>query len=697
MTTGAFPEAQRARLRAAKEERNTLNLSARRLTPRPCCAGSLKEGKAKDAWQGYSILGNGSLTVVYSDDRRILAKTKASGIQHFYFGDYTADYVAATSFELAGEALGSSPASQVGMKNFFTAQTQTPSANGGSAAVLCFVHPQNAAVLSLNVGGSGEKVAYRFEAQFRKAIKTDRDISLTSLRTQGDGALAAWSNGITIGVFPVSARAKTSVSESAVSISGEATPGVPEEVLLIPGSSATEVLANARALRQRGDIESAAGEYWQAWMNAGKIPSFKSGDKKVAEYLEAYKRNLYCLKSANLKGQVPADITGQFVTNNMPQLYPRDAMMCARVLLATGHLPEARQIIEFWANAAIPTKSPGEWYARYDAHAKALDAGSGARYDEPEWDSNGYFIYLVNQYHELTGEWLVQKSLIYRLADFLVHHLDPNGLLYEGGIVEWTGYLPATNMIDSAALKIAANLAEKFGDKTRAESYATAAQTISKAMPRMFDEARQTYADVRFAQSKGANNLSIGDKSGKQVYLWDTTANVGIVWGYQWITISLPRMSFMRITRWAWAAACDISIRPTPVWRNMDTVSSFSRPRRQRSITFCKDTLRPARSIWTGCWIMRTAMASCRSISVRMACNAAPPARSLGAALNLPQPFCCGVKNNDFLPHHGGILAHPVAHAIADCGPRPAPTVRSHVRCDCRRFRRAPGPGVPAP
>jgi GH15 family glucan-1,4-alpha-glucosidase len=48
----------------------------------------------------------------------------------------------------------------------------------------------------------------------------------------------------------------------------------------------------------------------------------------------------------------------------------------------------------------------------------------------------------------------------------------------------------------------------------------------------MFDEARQTYADVRFAQSKGANNLSIGDKSGKQVYLWDTTANVGIVWGY---------------------------------------------------------------------------------------------------------------------------------------------------------------------
>jgi hypothetical protein len=52
-----------------------------------------------------------------------------------------------------------------------------------------------------------------------------------------------------------------------------------------------------------------------------------------AAYLEAYKRNLYCVKAANLNGQIPADITGQFVTNNMPQLYPRDAMMCARVLL----------------------------------------------------------------------------------------------------------------------------------------------------------------------------------------------------------------------------------------------------------------------------------------------------------------------------------------------------------------------------
>ena len=178
------------------------------------------------------------------------------------------------------------------------------------------------------------------------------------------------------------------------------------------------------------------------------------------------------MKAATLNGQIPADITGQFVTNNMPQLYPRDAMMCARVLLLTGHAQEARDVIEFWANARIPRKSTGEWYARYDAHGKAVDGGSGARFDEPEWDANGYFIYLLKKYHESQGVWLADRRLLYEVADFLVHHIGENGLLEEGGIVEWTGYLPATNMICAAALRSAAQMAVEFGDSERAKTYA---------------------------------------------------------------------------------------------------------------------------------------------------------------------------------------------------------------------------------
>ncbi len=267
-------------------------------------------------------------------------------------------------------------------------------------------------------------------------------------------------------------------------------------------------------------------------MNGGRLPVFKSSNPEAERYLEAYRRNLYCLKSANLNGQIPADITGQFVTNNMPQLYPRDAMMCARVLLLTGHAEEAKQVIEFWAKPQVPMKTPGEWYARYDAHAKAVDAGSGARFDEPEWDSNGYYIYLLNEYHQKTGVWLADTKLMYQLADFLVSHISPNGLLWEGGIVEWTGYLPATNMIDAAALKTAARIARELGDREKADIYDSAARKMSADMPQMFDKTRQTYADVRFTDVKGANGVSPTNQSGKEIYLWDTTANVGVIWGY---------------------------------------------------------------------------------------------------------------------------------------------------------------------
>jgi len=489
----------------------------------------------RNGWEGYSILGNGNLTVVYSDDPRISAKTGATGVQHLYFRDYTADYVAATSFKLidqGGNVLATHEKSQIGMKNFFTAQTQTRLSNGSSVTVLCMVHPRDAVILSLQVDGAAEKIGYRFEAQFRNPIKTDRNISLISFETEANAAIATWSNGIAIAVLSTSTHARISVHGSSVSVSGDVTSRRPEEVILIPGSSVAELRAKIRALRHDEDLAIEAAEHWEQWMDAGKVPSFQKNDQQSAEYVEAFKRNLYCVKSANLRGQIPADITGQFVTNNMPQLYPRDAMMCARVFLATGHATEARQVIEFWANSAVPMKNPGEWYARYDAHGKAVDAGSGARYDEPEWDANGYFIYLVNQYHELTGKWLAPKALIYELADFLVNHLDSNGLVYEGGIVEWTGYLPATNMIDSASLKKAATIAQKFGDTARAASYAKAANTIAEAMPQMFDKTRGAYADVRFARSNGANSESIADKLGTNAYLWDTTANVGTIWGF---------------------------------------------------------------------------------------------------------------------------------------------------------------------
>ena len=268
------------------------------------------------------------------------------------------------------------------------------------------------------------QAGYEFQAVLRKEIRTDHNISLASVLESENAAIATWSNGTVVAIAPKSPGAAISVTESTVSIEGRLSGRESgAEILLIPANSRDEALAKVRLFRAKADLEGAAGRYWNAWMDSGKLPLFKSGDPQAARYLEAFKRNLYCVKSAELNGRIPADITGQFVTNGMPQLYPRDAMMCARVLLLSGHAEEARQVIEFWAKPQVPMKTRGEWYARYDAHGKAVDAGSGARFDEPEWDSNGYYIYLLDQYHSTKGVWLADAKFLYELADFLVDHI----------------------------------------------------------------------------------------------------------------------------------------------------------------------------------------------------------------------------------------------------------------------------------
>lgn len=272
------------------------------------CLAQQKEQKRP--WKGYSILGNGHLTAVYSDDSRIVSLTGGQGIQHLYFKDYTADYVASTGFALLdgnGNAIkeGDAGARQIGMKNFFTAQTTTSLPDGPDTRVLCFVHPEDAVVLSYSAMRSG---AYRFEAQLRKEIKTDTTIRLTSLETSGQVAIAVWSNGTVLAIAPKALHDKVTASGSSVSVTG-AESGA--EIFLVPASSRTEALSKIRALRQDKDVEATARNYWESWMNGGVLPKFSNDSPEAAAYLEAYKRNLYCVKAANLNGQIPADITGQ--------------------------------------------------------------------------------------------------------------------------------------------------------------------------------------------------------------------------------------------------------------------------------------------------------------------------------------------------------------------------------------------------
>jgi GH15 family glucan-1,4-alpha-glucosidase len=482
-------------------------------------------------WPGGAILGNGHVCAVYSDDACVDSKSTLRGIQHFYYRDYTADYIAATSFQVRDETSrvcqrDPQQADSVGMENFFTTFTRSHLSGGIQVESRALAHPKDAIVLSFSVKGAPSTHSYRFRARLPRRMVTDRLITLDRSVVKASWALLSWSNGTTLAMATLSGAAKAAVDDLGLVMDGDLG-AEPVVVVITAGESKKDALQKLNAIQLEESPWASASAHWTAWLEQGVVPNVSD-----EAFLEAYRRNLYAAKAANLNGQIPADITGQFVTNSMPQLYPRDALMCARVFLLSGHLEEARQVLEFWADQKIPMKSAGEWYARYDARGQAVNAGSGARYDEPEWDSNGYFIQLADAYHAQTGQWPVQPAFLFQLADFLAEHIDETGLLYEGGIVEWTGYLPASNMIAAAALKTAAGIAYDLGDSQRQNQYRAASERISASLGLMFDEQRGTYADVRFAGRKGADNRSLTDATGNMLYLWDTSANFGVLWGY---------------------------------------------------------------------------------------------------------------------------------------------------------------------
>ena len=491
---------------------------------------------AAPPWKGSAILGGGGLTAVYSDDPRIVRATGRRGVQHLYVGDYATDCVAATAFDLRdgrGRVVaGSGAPISVGMDEFFSTLTRTRLEDGSEAETRCFAHPDHALVLSLRVRGAKRAASLRCEITLRKTLVTDRGTALDSLAATTEGiAVARWSSGPALAFALRGPGSRVEVRDSTVVLEGPLPAGgAPADVIVAAGASTEEALALAARLRDEASLARAAAEHWRAWVGCGLQPAFPPGTPGADRLLEAYRRNLYAAKAACLRGQIPADVTGQFVTHGMPQLYPRDAMMCARVFLLTGHPAEAREVLEFWADPRIPRRSAGEWYARYDARGRAVDAGTGARYDEPEWDASGYFITLAARYRERTGGWPVAPGRIHEAADFLASRLDREGLLYEGGIVEWTGYLPATNMICSAALETASGIAAESGDREQAKRWMEASRTIAASLGALFDRERRTYADVRFSGSKGLGGAD--ERAGARVHLWDTSANFGVLWGY---------------------------------------------------------------------------------------------------------------------------------------------------------------------
>lgn len=484
-------------------------------------------------WPGHAIVGNGKFCAVYSEDSRT-TEDGNKGIRHFYFNDFTADYIQSAHFELLAKSMNVQTAvAEPFMDNFYT-----PAANHYRGKTQVFT-------TLVRAGNTG--LVYRFEPKqkgifpvfkitFNSKLTGDGDRKLTDLSAGEKGdAYAQWSNEVRIRISATVPYETIKTSDNSLELRFK-TEGAFEVVLLpyLSGNNrqqAPGINTRLKPVRVNTAWMDAANK-WKKWIEQGGLPYSSPSTEEQRNYNEFYSRNLYAAYSSILSGQVPADVTGQFLTNGMPQLYPRDAMMTARNFMQCGYPEIAADIIRFWGRENIKHKTPGEFYARYDAYSRATDAGEGARYDEPEWDASGYFIILNKEYHDLTGKWLTAPEKLYQYADFISSAIDSTGLLYEGGIVEWTGYLPATNMICASALFTAAKIADDEGMDELAEKYRTAGSTIESSLPKLFDKERKLYTARRFHGIKADDNFSISDKKGQLLYLWDVTSVFGILWGY---------------------------------------------------------------------------------------------------------------------------------------------------------------------
>ena len=485
-------------------------------------------------WKGDAILGNGRICVVYTDDPRIIEKSKYPGIQHLYYNNYAVDYAASSSFTLLGNdgnPMLVDKSDSVGLSNFFTTKTIRHFESNISTDSYCFVSNEDVVVQKFIARNLKQKAGYHFNLVLRENFKSDVVTKMVVTKVENGKAIIQWSNGVYMIVTSTDPKHNITIADSIISLEGNIPHNNSVEVRIIMGSD-LPTAKNILAAGKKKDLQKEAAQFWNAWLRKGTMPIQFSRLSLPSSLDDYYKRTLYAVKAATINGQIPADMTGQFVTNNMPQLYPRDAMKCARAFLKTGHYDEVKDIITFWTKPAIPKKSPGEFFARYDANAKAVDAGSGARYDEPEWDANGYIIQLLNWYHEQKNEWLAPKEFIYSMADFIVSKIDSTGLLYEGGIVEWTAYLPTTNMVCAAGLTTAAKLALLYGDTSKAIQYRDGAEKISQNLFKTFDLTDNSYKAIRFHGAKATDNRSITSPALEKLFMWDGTMQFGAIWGY---------------------------------------------------------------------------------------------------------------------------------------------------------------------
>lgn len=485
-------------------------------------------------YKGSAILGNKNICYVYSEIKENM--TNENGITHMYINDFTFDYLAALYPVVISEGSLFSSIKKIKnkqekiianesiswMEEYFQPKTVFPIFETSAGVSRTYPFLSGGIVLATDIIGEDTvKIGHVMKFQ-NKAPSISKDEKLKALvftYSNGQKVYFAYKHGnIDYGYSKklgdiIDLTGDKNLSDKRAFLflfETEKEAGIQgNELYIIPEMPEYSVADKIEELRKNKDNLSLAKSEWDNWMAKGKMPKFN--DSNIEKY---YKINLAALLGVYLNGAIPADVTGQFVTDNMPQLYPRDALMSARSFYLAGHYEEAAKILKFWDK--IVHKVPGEYYARYDAYGKATPGGSGAEYDVPEWDFNGYYTTMTLWLWENDGKWHGDLVLIKKMMQFLMDNMNDKGELLEGGIVEWPGYLPATHMNNIAGLYDAAVIFEINDDSDFSKKCLIAAEKMKQGLKSTYNSIENTYMDYR---------------NGKFAYC--SSFNFGYLWGYE--------------------------------------------------------------------------------------------------------------------------------------------------------------------
>lgn len=505
----------------------------------PAGHSQVQVGADADGWSGptvpsgpfpgFAILGNGRVSAVWSDDD---GSSDPPGLRHLYLGDFGLDLLDSGRLRVGWDGQRLLP-QRVGLDPFFAAWAETSLPDGGRVLWRAFTGQQDAVVVDgvLRGGEAGSHARLAPDLRLRAEPQIDGACGWAgTVLDEADGpALAATlddGRALAVGTAPPAGSwqaGEFAFDPLAGLLAGTVEPGgrlaMSLDLVAGPGEDvpfrwvvATGQDATAAMETLRGRLEAADPLGEAAASMADFSPEALCGDAGPECSLAA--AGLRAARASSLAGLVPADLTGQFVTNGFPQLYPRDGLMVAGALADTGHASHAWEILHYWLDPQREGPQPGEWWARYDALGRGVDAGTGADYDVPEWDAAGYAAVLTERLGPsgLSGE---ERDVLLAALDLVCLRQDADGLWTEGGIVEWVGRLPGTAMTLWAGLDAGARLADGWGEPERAASYREAAGRARGGLLALLDWSRPVLADERdFGLS------------------YDTSMFLGPAWGY---------------------------------------------------------------------------------------------------------------------------------------------------------------------